>query len=57
MTGCTRQSKESLFPAGLGFPPGFYDLNGNKYMNSVLQKEKDNMGKKGLSLPQYTRLI
>ena len=43
--------------AGLGFPPGVYDQNGNECMNSVLQKEKDNTGKKRLSLPQCARLI
>ena len=43
--------------AGLGFPPGVYDQNGNECMNSVLQKEKDKTGKKRLSLPQCVRLI
>ena len=43
--------------AGLGFPPSVYDQNGNECMNSVLQKEKDKMGKKRLSLPQCVRLI
>ena len=43
--------------AGLGFPPGVYDQNGNECMNSVLQKEKDRTGKKRLSLPQCVRLI
>ena len=32
--------------AGLGFPPGVYDENGNECMNSVLQREKNNTGKK-----------
>ena len=43
--------------AGLGFPPGVYDQNGNECMNSVLQKEKDKTGKKRLSLPQCVKLI
>lgn len=43
--------------AGLGFPPGVYDQNGNECMNSVLQREKDNTGKKRLSLPQCARLL
>ena len=32
--------------AGLGFSPGVYDENGNECMNSVLQREKNNTGKK-----------
>lgn len=43
--------------AGLGFPPSVYDQNANEYKNSVLQREKDNTGKKRLSLPQCARLI
>ena len=43
--------------AGLGFPPGVYYQNGNECMNSVLQREKDNTGKKRLSLPQCARLL
>ena len=43
--------------AGFGFPPGVYDQNGNECMNSVLQREKDNMGKKRLSLLQCARLL
>lgn len=34
--------------AGLGFPPGVYDQNGNECMNSVLQKEKDKTGKEAI---------
>ncbi|PFX15807.1 hypothetical protein AWC38_SpisGene19955 [Stylophora pistillata] len=43
--------------AGLGFPPGVYDQNGNECMNSVLQREKARSGKKRLSLPACVRLI
>ena len=43
--------------AGLSFPPSVYDQNANECMNSVLQREKDNTGKKRLSLPQCARLI
>lgn len=43
--------------AGLGFPPGVYDQNGNECMNSVLQREKDNTGRKRLSLPQCAKLL
>ena len=43
--------------AGLGFPPGVYDQNGNECTNSVLQREKDNMRKKRLSLPQCATLL
>ena len=43
--------------AGLGFPPSVYDQNANEYMNSVLQRKKDNRGKERLSLPQCARLI
>ena len=43
--------------AGLGFPPSVYDQNANEYKNSVLQRQKDNTGKKRLSLPQCARLI
>lgn len=43
--------------AGLSFPPSVYDQNANEYKNSVLQREKDNTGKKRLSLPQCARLI
>lgn len=43
--------------AGLGFPPSVFNQNGNKCMNSILQRKKDNMGKKRLSLPQCARLI
>ena len=32
--------------AGLGFPPGVYDENENECMNSILQREKNNTGKK-----------
>lgn len=43
--------------AGLGFPPCAYDQYTKECMNSVLQREKDNTGKKRLSLPQCARLI
>ncbi|KAM7438561.1 hypothetical protein ABFA07_011941 [Porites harrisoni] len=44
--------------AGLGFPPSAYDnAYAKECMNSVLQREKDNTGKKRLSLPQCARLI
>jgi len=43
--------------AGLGFPPNVYDQNGNECINSVLQRDKANTGKKRLSLPCCTRLI
>ena len=48
---------EVHYMAGLGFPPCVYDQNGNECMNSILQREKDNTGKKRLSLPQCARLL
>lgn len=43
--------------AGLGWPPGVYDQNGNEYMNSVLQREKELTRKRKLSIPEFARLL
>ena len=43
--------------AGLGFPPGVYDQNGNECMNSVLRRGKEATGKKKLTLPQCVKLL
>ena len=43
--------------AGLGWPPGVYDQNGNECMNSVLQREKQLTRKRKLSIPEFARLL
>ena len=43
--------------AGLGWPPGVYDQNGNECMNSVLQCEKQVTGKTKLPIPEFVRLL
>ena len=43
--------------AGLGWPPGVYDQNGNECMNSVLQREKQLTRKRKLSIPEFSRLL
>ncbi len=43
--------------AGLGWPPNVYDQNANKCMNSVLRREKQCVGKKDLTIPEFARLL
>ena len=43
--------------AGLGWPPGIYDQNGNECINSVLQREKQLAGKRKLSIPEFASLL
>jgi len=43
--------------AGLGWPPGIYDQNGNKCMHSVMQQEKQLTRKRKLSIPEFLRLL
>ena len=43
--------------AGLGWQPNIYDQYANECVNSVLQREKQRMEKKRLTIPEFSRLL